>query len=168
MSIIIADASPLIALATIGRLGLLQNLYQNVVIPSAVEKELKIDSHMRGAEELKQAIEEGWLKVSKHTFESASFFQLLHILDHGETEAIFLTELIEKTQPYQFLLIDERKGRKIAKKRGIKIAGSGAVLLAAKKKGFITSVKNELESMTTKGYRLSKALKQRLLELSGE
>lgn len=168
MSIIIADASPLIALATIGRLGLLQHLYQNVVIPAAVEKELKLDSNMRGAEGLKQAIEDGWLKVSNSTFESESFLQLLQILDRGETEAIFLTELIEKTQSYQFLLIDERKGRKIAKKRGIKIAGSGAVLLAAKKKGFITSVKNELESMTTNGYRLSKALKQRLLELSGE
>ena len=167
MSIIIADASPLIALATIGRLGLLQHLYQNVVIPAAVEKELKLDSNMR-AEGLKQAIEDGWLKVSNSTFESESFLQLLQILDRGETEAIFLTELIEKTQSYQFLLIDERKGRKIAKKRGIKIAGSGAVLLAAKKKGFITSLKNELESMTINGYRLSNPLKQRLLELSGE
>lgn len=103
MSIIIADASPLIALATIGRLGLLQHLYQNVVIPAAVEKELKLDSNMR-AEGLKQAIEDGWLKVSNSTFESESFLQLLQILDRDETEAIFLTELIEKTQPLSIFI----------------------------------------------------------------
>ncbi len=46
--------------------------------------------------------------------------------------------------------------------------GTGAVLLAAKKKGYIKNVKKELHAMQTNGYRLSTALQQRLLTLARE
>ncbi len=56
---IIADASPLISLATMRRLELLQKLYLTVIIPVAVEQELKLDSDMPGSRLLKQAISKG-------------------------------------------------------------------------------------------------------------
>lgn len=168
MSIIIADASLLIALATIEQLKLLEKLYKEVVIPVAVEQELKLDSDMPGSRQLKQAIDEGWLKVNSSVLPTEPLQQLLQILDAGESEAILLTELFIKLETYRFLLIDERKGRKIAQQRGIKIAGTGAVLMAAKNKGHIDSVRDELNAMQNTGYRLSNVLRNRLIQLAGE
>ncbi|MEE9302775.1 MAG: DUF3368 domain-containing protein [Thiotrichaceae bacterium] len=172
MSIIVADASPLIALATIDQLELLHKLYQNVLIPDAVAQELMPDSNMAGAKRLKQAMDQGWLKTEScdYTLEPylESYQQLLQIIDQGETEAILLAECLQANSDYRFLLIDERRGRQVAKKRGLVIVGTGAVLLAAKKKGYILSVKKELDKMQDKGYRLSMLLRRKLLELAGE
>ena len=168
MSIIVADASPLIAFATIRQLELLRALYQQVLIPEAVKQELRLDSGMPGAKRLRQAIKEGWL-ISRHYDDTTESCQRLQqILDKGETEAILLAEFLSSDNKYRFLLIDERKGRKIALKRGLSIAGTGAVLLAAKKKHYIHSVKAELDKMSANGYRLSAALQKKLLALAGE
>ena len=47
--LVIADATPLIALSDIGRLHLLDSLYREVVIPPAVEREALL-LHERNAE----------------------------------------------------------------------------------------------------------------------
>lgn len=167
MSIIIADASPLIALATIERLDLLERLYQQVFIPEAVKGELRLLSDMPGSKRLSQALESGLLIVKSIHYPEENYQQLLQLLDQGETEAILLAESFAE-KDYRFLLIDERKGRIVAKHRGIPIAGTGTVLIAAKQRGYISSVKTELQAMQNKGYRLSIALQQRLLVLAGE
>ena len=168
MSIIIADASPLIALAGIDQLDLLQKLYETVLIPSAVKQELRLDSNMAGAKRLGIAMNEGWLKNESCEYPKESFQQLQYILDQGEVEAILLAECFSTHKDYRFLLIDERKGRKVAQKRGLLIAGTGVVLLAAKQKYFIDSVEEELDAMQGNGYRLSVALKHKLLEMARE
>lgn len=168
MSIIIADASPLIALASIDQLELLKKLYQQVYIPVTVKNELKLSSDMAGAKRLSQAVEDDFLLIKSIDYPKESYQQLLLILDKGETEAILLAESFSNHPDYRFLLIDERKGRLVATQRGLSIAGTGAVLLAAKKHGYIKSVKKELQAMQGIGYRLSQALQQRLLELAGE
>ena len=168
MSIIIADASPLIALATVEQLDLLQKLYGSVIIPQGVERELCLDSDLPGSRRLKQAIDAGWLKVNRSSLPDEALQQLLQILDAGESEAILLSESLSSKQSLRFLLIDERKGRIIAQKRGIRIAGTGAILIAAKNKGHIDSVRNILDAMQDTGYRLSNALKTRLLQLANE
>lgn len=167
MSIIIADASPLIALAMIERLDVLEKLYQQVIIPVAVKQELKLDSDMSGAKQLQQAINQGWIKVNRQALPTEALQLLLQILDAGESEAILLTESFTQPDGYRFLLMDERKGRTVAKKRGIKVAGTGAVLIAAKKKGYIACVGDELDAMQRHGYRLSHALVKHLIQLAG-
>ena len=168
MSIIIADASPLIALASIEQLELLEKLYQQVFIPITVKDELRLSSDMAGSKRLSQAVEEGLITVTSIDYPKESYQQLLQILDQGETEAILLAESFSKHPDYRFLLIDERKGRLVATQRGLSIAGTGAVLLAAKQYGYIKSIKKELEAMQDIGYRLSHALQKRLLVLAGE
>ncbi len=168
MSIIVADASPLIALASIDQLDLLQKIYQTVLIPDAVKRELMLGSNMAGAKRLGLAINQGWLTLGSCEYPEESYQQLLQILDQGEVEAILLAERFVAHKDYRFLLIDERKGRKVAQKRGLLIAGTGVVLLAAKQKGFIDSVEKELNAMQENGYRLSEALRRKLLEMAGE
>ena len=50
--IIVADTGPLIALARIQRLSLLQQLYGEALIPPAVQHELQLSSHRPGAQVL--------------------------------------------------------------------------------------------------------------------
>jgi predicted nucleic acid-binding protein len=51
--IVVADASPLIALSRVGRLALLQKLYGRIYVPVAVWHELVVDGRGRaGAEQL--------------------------------------------------------------------------------------------------------------------
>lgn len=168
MSIIIADASPLIALASIDQLDLLQKLYETVLIPNAVKQELRVNSNMAGAKRLGVAMNEGWLKLESCEYPKEPYQQLQYILDQGEVEAILLAECFATHKDYRFLLIDERKGRKVAQKRGLLIAGTGVVLLAAKQKKLIDSVEKELDSMQGNGYRLSVGLRRKLLEMAGE
>jgi predicted nucleic acid-binding protein len=68
----------------------------------------------------------------------------------------------------RFLLIDERRGRQIARRLGIPIAGLAGVLLAAKQRGRLASVGSVLSALARQGYRLSDALVAEVLRLAGE
>jgi len=80
------------------------------------------------------------------------------ILGRGEAEAIMLAEKLKLP-----LLIDERKGRKIAEKRGIKIIGILGVLLKAYKLGLIEDLSTEIEKLVKAGIRIDKDTLRRLL-----
>ena len=61
--IVVSDAGALIALGRIEQLGLLKQLYQNVLIPPAVHDELRCSADLPGATALRQAINVGWLSI---------------------------------------------------------------------------------------------------------
>ncbi len=165
--IVVADTGPLIALGRTGDLPLLQALYQEIFIPPAVYSELCLGSvsGRPGSEQLPAAIKQGWLQTRELSASSASSLSALAlILDHGEAEAILLAEEAD----CRFLLIDERKGRAVAKRRGVPVAGVAGVLLAAKKHGLVDSVLPVLKNLESAGYRLSEALKKEIARLAGE
>jgi len=163
--VVVADAGPLIALAKIKRITLLQQLYNNIVIPPAVYSELQIDSGRPGANGLKQAINDGWLSDEQINEPSLKLVEELKLLlDEGEAQAIVLAEKIKP----RFLLIDERRGRDIAKRRGIRITGTGAILVVAKRQGLIESVSDEIKALIGNGYRMSEKLQDKLKVLADE
>ena len=129
--IVVADTGPLIALARAGYLELLQELYQEILIPPAVHDELCLGSNRPGSKRIAEAIEQDWLHIRKPSSKTSSLSELVLILDPGEAEAIVLAEEVD----CNFLLIDERKGRAISKRRGVPVAGIAGVLLAVKKQG---------------------------------
>lgn len=161
--LIIADAGPLIGLAKVGHLSLLEQLYQTVLIPPTVYTELRPDSDYQGVSTLKAALDNGWLEVSAVP-PAELLLPLQQILDPGEAEAIALAQHNTGTS----LIIDERRGRRVAIQREIKIIGTGAVLLAAKQRGFIETVREPLLALVEVGYRLSPQLRERLLVMAGE
>jgi predicted nucleic acid-binding protein len=163
-NIVISDAGPLIALSRIDQLGLLDKLYGAVFIPVAVQNELCCDTNLPGACCLRLALNDGWIEVHQLVDETGALARLRLVLDPGESEAILLAERVD----CRFLLMDERRGRQVAKNRGLEVVGIAGVLLAAKKNGLLNAVAPELEALCRAGYRLSAQLIDEVLRLAGE
>ena len=160
---VISDAGPLIALARIGEIDLLRRMYGRVVVPPAVRSELAIDSSRPGAKVLAGMFAAGWIAVEA-VVDSRVRSELDQLLGSGEAEAIALAEQEEPS----FLLIDDARGRKAARSRGIPVVGIAGVLLAAKSRGEIAAVGPVLERLSDAGYRLSPRLVAATLDRADE
>ena len=153
----VADTGPLIVLFKTDLLFLLREIYHEVLIPEAVANELT--EKEEGIVLLKS---NPWIKVKK--VEEKKILSILKsILGSGEAEAIALA--MEMNLP---LLIDERKGRMLAKEAGIKIRGTLGVLVEAKKKGLIKSVNVCIKKLINTGYYLDPELINIVLKRCGE
>lgn len=160
---VIADTGPLIALARIGEIGLLRRLYGRVVVPPAVHTELAIDSNRPGAKVLARVFAAGWIAVER-VVDSRVQWKLDQLLGPGEAEAIALAEQKESS----FLLIDDARGRRTARSRGVPVVGVAGMLLAAKARGEIVAVGPVLERLSDAGYRLSARLVAATLDRADE
>ncbi|MDM3846615.1 MAG: DUF3368 domain-containing protein [Aphanizomenon gracile PMC644.10] len=85
-------------------------------------------------------------------------------LDLGESEAIALAEEISASQ----LLINERAARKVAMARKLPLIGTVGILLLAKRRGLLDSVKDVLDEMQAQGMRISDRLYVQVLTLAQE
>lgn len=158
--IVVSDASPLIALATINRLEILRSLYSTIIIPQAVYEEVAITGSGRpGSTEILNA---DWIEVKSAS--NVSKYQTLSLGD-GETEAIALTLELKA----DLLILDEVKARREAKALGITFVGILGILIEAKSKQVIDKVKPILESLRDDaGFRISDALFERVLNSASE
>ena len=164
-AVVVADAGPPIALARIGRVSLLTSLYGSVVIPDQVLTEPRVDSDRPRARALSAALAAGAIRPQALPDGSAAeLARLCLLLDAGEASAILLAE---QTQ-CRVLLTDERRGRQIARARGVPVVGLAGVLLAAKRSGLLPCVASTVADLTREGYRLSDALVSEVLRLAGE
>ena len=160
---VVADTGPLIGLARVDKLDLLRRLYRSVVVPPAVREEFGIESGYPGARVLSAAFAERWITVqSSQGLVIAT--ELAGSLDPGEAEAIALAE----ERAARFLLIDDAKGRRFARQRGIPVVGVAGVLLAAKSAGILAAVAPVLRDLSSAGYRLSSPLTSGVLSQAGE
>ena len=157
--VIVSDASPIIALAVCDKLDLLDKLFDRVCIPQTVFNDLAIPNKTKAEEIIKWASDK--VTPAKNT---AVITALSMNLDLGESEALSLYWEIAA----DFLLIDEKRGRIIALRNGIKTIGTMGILLSAKKNGFITAVKPVLDILMHNSFRISDTLYQQILERAKE
>lgn len=157
--IIVSDTSPISNLLIINQLDLLRKIFETIVIPEAVAAELKASKSFDASSFLAA----DWVKTAQLT--DRSFFNsLISQLDPGEAEAIALALEMDAR-----LLIDEKKGKQIAIKAGVKIVGVVGMLLTAKDLALIPAMKPLLDDLEIKaGFWLSEKLKRQALELAGE
>jgi uncharacterized protein len=85
-------------------------------------------------------------------------------VDEGEASAIALALETENC----ILIIDEKKGRSLAQKLHIEIAGTLQILLLAKSKGFIESLAKLLSELEQQNFRFSLDLKEEILRRANE
>ena len=154
--IVVSDTSPVLNLSAIGRLELLRNLYGTVVIPPMVAQELKHNQFDPEATK--------WMVIQAP--KDCEAVQVLHdMLDPGESEAIVLAQELRA----DLLLIDERRGWKIATERLLPSTGLLGVLAEAKKKGLIEMCRPILDEMTkSAGFWIGKELRAKYLASLGE
>jgi predicted nucleic acid-binding protein len=160
---VVADTGPLIALARVDRLDLLRRLYRDARVPPAAHAELELDSARPGAKVLAKAFDAGWI-TSQRVADATAVSELRQLLGPGESEAIILAE----QENARFLLIDDARGRRVARTRGGSVVGVAGVLLVAKSRGAIAAVGPILDDLSRLGYRLSPGLVAAVLERAGE
>ena len=127
--IVVADTSPLNYLIQIECDSLLPALYKSVLIPAAVVAELH-DASAPAAVRQWLSNFPGWVEVKTIT---AAADSALRVLGSGEREAIQLAQ----EQNADLLLIDERRGRVEAARRGLATTGTLGVLLAAAERSLV-------------------------------
>lgn len=84
--------------------------------------------------------------------------------DAGETQAMLLYKAIDA----DYLLIDDKRGRRVAKINQIKTIGSLGVLLQAKRTGLISNIAPLIKQIESSPLFMSESLIQSVLELAGE
>lgn len=160
--IVVSNTSPVINLAVVNHLNLLQKLYSKVVIPQAVYDEIVIEgAGQAGAEEVEQS---EWIEV-RPVANRPLVKSLESDLDIGEAEAVVLAVELKA----DLLLIDERKGRAVANRLGVNYIGLLGVLVQAKHNGLIPAVRPVMDSlMTQAGFWVSNELYAHILQVTGE
>ena len=162
--LVVSNTSPVLNLAIVDRLFLLQEQFGQVLIPAASLEELRIHEELPGSEVIRKTLEVGWLRV-----EEVEDRTLVHVLredlDRGEAEAIALAIQVKAAR----ILLDEREGRRVAKSLGLKITGVLGVLLRARLDGRISSLRQAMVELQGKaGFRIGADLFADLLRASGE
>jgi predicted nucleic acid-binding protein len=136
---VVSNTSPLLNLAIIAQLSLLPQQFTEVLIPPAVQMELKPETEFPGALAIREALQSGWLRVVElgnvHLARALAWE-----LDQGEAAAIALALELETEQ----VLIDEHDGRMKAKAMGLQPVGVLGILLRAKRDGNLASIEAEL------------------------
>ena len=148
-NVIVSDTSCLILFYKIGELELLHKVFGRIIITEAVAKEFKkLIPH--------------WIDIINPT--TNLHIELQGFLGAGEATSISLAKEFKEA----LLIIDESKGRKVAKELGIAITGSLGVLLAAKNKDIISSLKPIIQRISATDFRFSEDLIKTVLQLAKE
>ena len=149
MIAVVSDATVLIILAKKGRLDVLKMVFSQVLIPNTLMSEITVKS------DFDPQVWNDPFFLTERASEEPLFQVLISILDPGESEALTLES--KKGLP---LLIDEKKGRSLAKNLGIPVIGLVGVLPAINRQSLLTAeaVIELLDEAQVLGFRLSEQL----------
>jgi predicted nucleic acid-binding protein len=150
MKAIIADTSCLIIYDKINKLEILRDTFVELIVTGEV------------AEEFGGELPD-WIAIRQITNQN-QYFKLVKNLGKGEASSITLALEFDDS----LLIIDERKGRKIAEEMKIEIIGSLGVLIKAKEIGAIESVKEILNLIDKTNFRISNSIQTQVLKKAGE
>ena len=160
--IVVSNTSPLTNLAKIQQFELLQKLYGQLHIATGVWEELNaFEKPWPGAQEVFDA---AW--ITQHEVENQTLVTALkQDLDRGEAETIALALQLKA----DLVLLDEKSGRQHALRQGLSVGGVLGILIEAKHKQLIPTVKPELDKLVYEaGFFLKQNLYKKVLQLVSE
>ena len=143
VAIVIADASPLIALARVNGIVWLQDLFGEVVVTTVELREVLTGRFPESEAPIETALAAGWLKsVAVEMADPA-----LPDLDEGEAASIRLA---------------------LAQSFGIRLAGTAALIGMARQRGLIPSAKAVFAQLHASDFRIAPAVIHAVLDRCGE
>ncbi len=158
---VVCNTSPLILLAKIGRIDLLTQLYEEVIIPASVMDEVGAKPS-KELEEIQALLQSQKLQLQKAM---KQFLKgLPEDLGVGEQEVIALA--LEKKA--DLVILDNQRGRGIARERGLSVTGTVGVLVEARDRKVIPSVRRELDRLIEAGMWIDEVFYHRILQEFGE
>lgn len=161
--LVVSNTTPIISFAKVKRLDILKSLFGEVFISEGVYNELHAKPIYK--EEVNYIDSCSFIRRKKVSNEFAVNLLRKQLgLDLGESESIVLAQELES----EVLLIDESKGRKIAKSLNISIAGTVGMLIVAKNRGFIDKVSPLLDDLIKHKIRISQNLYEEVLKKANE
>jgi predicted nucleic acid-binding protein len=156
---VIVNNTPLVALWVLGRLDLLRELYDEVLIPQAVYEEFVATERA-----VRQAALENAPWIKPVSLENSQRARVYIGLDLGEAEVLALAE----ERAARLVIIDELKGRRYAQRLEMPLTDTLGLLLLAKERGLVANLAPLLVELQEAGLYLSAALIDRALRLAGE
>ena len=156
METIVSDTTALIVLAKQGRLDLLGICFERVLLPEAVYREW-----LSGDAAIAKTVQRlGFLHVVS-VEDSSLLIELRALLDPGEAQALVLAH-----ERGLSLLVDEKKGRSVARMMGIPVLGLVGLLLLAVERDVLgpEAAREILQQAKDDGFRLSDRLYRAFVE----
>ena len=151
LRIAVVNSGPLIALSLLGRLELLESLFDEFWIPDAVYHEVTVAGVGKP----------GALAISDAAFSArvltapAADPLLVAELDLGEAAVISLA----RTMPSCLVVLDEKRGRRIAQQvYGLSVKGTAGLLVEAARAGLLQNLQADFKALRIAGYYISDAV----------
>ena len=157
---IIVNSTPLIALAKANKLEILKEMYEHIIIPEAVYREVTEKDDI-AAQRIEAARE--WIEVRKvdSNLDRRMYKAKLH---DGEVEVMLLAQEIGADA----VVIDDGAARKTAEYLGLPLTGTLGVMIKAKQRGLLEAVMPVVQQMEQNGIFFSRELKEKIRKLSNE
>ena len=160
MPVVICNTSVLQYLHQIDLLDLLPALFGQVQIPRAVAAEL--DEGKRRNVSLPTLEDLSWVTIQP--VRDRTLLPLITSLGDGEKEVLALG--LEATDA--LLVLDDRNARRYATAAGLEVTGTLDILILAKERGLLGSIRPALDRLQALQFRLSAETRQIVLDLAGE
>jgi len=160
--IVVSDTTPLIGLASIGRLGFLQELFGEVYIPQAVFDEA-VTFGRAGSRAKQEVANADWIHIVEIK-DRLAVNVLLDEMDLGEVETIVLASEMNA----DWVLMDEKKGRRKLSQLNIPKIGTLGILLKARQLGLVKNLKSDIEDLQKSGFSISPMIVDEILKMDNE
>lgn len=157
---VIVNSTPLLSLGNIGKLDILHLMYNKIVIPEAVKKEVLEKRDLAS----QSILVSDWIDVE--TISNPADYEMYRSRLHaGEVEVMILAQQNPRAD---LVILDDMAARKTAEYLGLKLTGTIGVLIKAKQIGIITAVMPIINELECKGFFVSGQVKKMIAVKTNE
>ena len=160
--VVVSNTTPLIGLASIQKFDLLKKIFGKILIAQAVYDEAVVSGREAGGAK-NEVSTAHWIETVG-VKDRLAVEVLLDELDLGEAETIVLAREINA----DWVLMDEKKGRRKLIQLGIPKMGTVGILLKAKESGLIPVLRPDLEKLRRQGFSISQNVINAVLQQANE
>jgi predicted nucleic acid-binding protein len=157
---VVVNASPLVCLEKSGLIDLLPGLFKEIAVPEEVCREIQIKG-------TKKIYDPKWLSADwLNRVEMMTIAPQVASWDLGQGESAVLSFALRN--PDYWAIIDDREARRCAQSLHCRLTGTVGVIVLAKRRGIIPSIRESLEKLKIAGLWLSEGFQDQICRKFGE